>query len=79
VVLDERLAQPQVDAFIDALKLFRIGYSWGGSTSLVVPYDMRSQRSAVPWQGGALVRFSIGLEDPRDLIADLAQALRAMG
>jgi cystathionine beta-lyase len=79
VVLDERLAQPQVDAFIDALQLFRIGYSWGGSTSLVVPYDMRSQRSAVPWQGGALVRFSIGLEDPRDLIADLAQALRAMG
>lgn len=65
-------------AFIDALTLFGIGYSWGGFESLVVPAN--PPRSAVPWQSdGPLVRLSIGLEDPADLIADLDQALRATG
>lgn len=65
-------------AFIDALTLFGIGYSWGGFESLVVPAN--PPRSAVPWQSdGSLVRLSIGLEDPADLIADLDQALRATG
>ncbi len=63
---------------IDALTLFGIGYSWGGFESLVVPCD--PVRSAVPWLGdGPLVRLSIGLEDPADLIADLAQALAVAG
>ncbi len=78
VVLDERHAPAKVDAFVDALKLFRIGYSWAGATSLVMLYDLPSMRSLPqPWRGG-LVRFSIGLEDPQDLIADLEQALRAL-
>ena len=75
VLLDPALSQPQVDAFVDALRLFKIGYSWGGPVSLVVPYDlgaMRSDRSGLP---GHLVRFSIGLEAVGDLQADLAQAL----
>ena len=75
VLLDAALAAAQVDAFVDALRLFRIGYSWGGPVSLVVPYDldaMRSDRSGLP---GHLVRFSIGLEAVADLQADLAQAL----
>ena len=75
VMLDERLSVAQVDAFVDALQLFKIGYSWGGPVSLVVPYDlatMRDDRSALP---GHLVRFSIGLEAVADLQADLAQAL----
>ena len=75
VMLDERLSAAQVDAFVDALRLFKIGYSWGGPVSLVVPYDlaaMRDDRSALP---GHLVRFSIGLEAVADLQADLAQAL----
>ena len=75
VMLDEGLRREQVDAFVDALRLFRIGYSWGGPVSLVVPYEletMRSDRSAMP---GHLVRFSIGLEAVADLQADLAQAL----
>jgi cystathionine beta-lyase len=64
--------------FIDALSLFGIGYSWGGYESLVVPAD--PQRSTGAWKGdGPLVRLSIGLEDPTDLIADLEQALAAMG
>ena len=79
VMLDERLSAAQVDAFVDALRLFKIGYSWGGPVSLVVPYDlaaMRDDRSALP---GHLVRFSIGLEAVADLQADLAQALQHLG
>jgi len=79
VMFDPALSQAQVDRFVDALNLFKIGYSWGGPTSLVVPYpldDMRADRKALP---GHLVRFSIGLEAVADLQADLAQALRALG
>jgi len=79
VMLDAALAPAQVDAFVDALRLFKIGYSWGGPVSLVVPYDlnaMRDDRSGLP---GHLVRFSIGLEAVADLQADLGQALAALG
>ncbi|MBL0151058.1 MAG: PLP-dependent transferase [Ideonella sp.] len=78
VMLDPALPGAKVDAFVDALRLFKIGYSWGGPVSLVVPYDlnaMRTDRSALP---GHLVRFSIGLEAVADLQADLAQALVAL-
>ena len=64
----------QVDAFCDALRLFKLGYSWAGPVSLVVPYDLRAMRGTPPFDGG-LVRFSIGLELAADLQADLAQAL----
>lgn len=79
VLLDPALAPVQVDRFVDSLRLFKIGFSWGGPMSLVVPYDlngMRADRSALP---GHLVRFSIGLETVADLQADLAQALAALG
>jgi cystathionine beta-lyase len=66
-----------VDVFVDALRRFRIGYSWAGPVSLVVPYDMAILRPSSA-EGGTLVRFSIGLEDPDDLIADLEQALAKM-
>jgi len=63
-------------AFIDALALFGIGYSWGGFESLAIPADPAALRTATTWQDhGPLVRVSIGLEDPADLIADLEQAL----
>ena len=78
VMLDPALTTAQVDGFVDALRLFKIGYSWGGPVSLVVPYDlsaMRADRSALP---GHLVRFSIGLESVADLQADLAQALATL-
>jgi cystathionine beta-lyase len=78
IVFDARYTPRQVDAFCDALKLFKLGYSWGGPVSLVVPYDIPSMRSPQlgTWKHpGVLVRFSIGLEDPADLQADLAQAL----
>ncbi len=78
VLLEPALPVARVDAFVDALRLFKIGYSWGGPVSLVVPYDlgsMRADRSALP---GHLVRFSIGLEAVVDLQADLAQALAVL-
>lgn len=63
-------------ALIDGLQHFGIGYSWGGYESLVVPVDPQRHRSAVPWQAeGPVVRLQIGLEDPDDLIADLAAGL----
>jgi cystathionine beta-lyase len=78
VVFEERFGQEQVDRFVDALKLFRIGYSWAGPVSLVVPYDLAAMRQSAPY-AGCLVRFSVGLEAVADLQADLAQALAAMG
>jgi cystathionine beta-lyase len=81
IVFDPRFATKQVDAFCDALELFKLGYSWGGPVSLVVPYDIPSMRSAqlATWpHKGVLVRFSIGLEDAQDLQADIAQALEAL-
>jgi cysteine-S-conjugate beta-lyase len=81
IVFKEQYTSAQVDAFCDALKLFKLGYSWGGHLSLVVPYDIPSMRDATvahwPYRG-TLVRFSIGLEDVRDLQADMAQALAAL-
>lgn len=74
VVMRADIAQARVDAMVDALRLFRIGYSWGGSHSLVVPYLMRGMRTQRPWSEGSLVRFYIGLEDVRDLRDDLEAA-----
>ena len=78
VVLDARYPQERIDAFCDALALFRIGYSWGGPVSLVVPYDLTSMRSRTPehLHRGHLLRFSAGLESSEALIEDLNQALQ---
>lgn len=78
VVLDPRYSQAQVDAFCDGLRLFKLGYSWGGPMSLVVPYDLGSMRSrpAPHLRPGTVVRFSIGLEAVEDLQADLHQSLQ---
>ncbi|GAB1386731.1 PLP-dependent transferase [Melaminivora sp.] len=77
VVFDGRFEQARVDAFCDALRLFRLGYSWGGPISLVVPYELPEMRQCATPQlaPGCLVRFCVGLEDVEDLRADLAQAL----
>jgi cysteine-S-conjugate beta-lyase len=59
--------------FVESLRLFKIGYSWGGAVSLVMAYESlgREHRN----YGRQLVRLNIGLEEPEDLIADLEQAL----
>ena len=77
VLFDPRFTEAQTDRFIDSLKLFKIGYSWGGANSLAVPYRIAAMRSHWPHQG-QLVRVNIGLEDTRDLIADLEQALATL-
>jgi cystathionine beta-lyase len=79
VIFDARYSQQQVDAFCNALRLFKLGYSWGGPMSLVVPYEMATLRKSKPAHlpSGCLVRFSVGLESAADLQADLAQALVA--
>jgi cystathionine beta-lyase len=80
VMLDERFSQAQTDAFCDALKLFKLGYSWGGPMSLVVPYELAQMRTSWPayLEKGTLVRFSVGLEDVLDLQQDISQGLRAL-
>lgn len=63
-------------ALIDGLQHFGIGYSWGGYESLALPVDPAAYRTATSWQAaGPVVRLSIGLEHPDDLIADLAAGL----
>ena len=77
VMLDARYSRAQVDAFCDGLELFRIGYSWGGPVSLVVPYELAGMRSrAHPHlKPGHLLRFSMGLESAQMLIEDLQRSL----
>jgi len=74
VIFDACYTEAQTDRLVDALKLFKIGYSWGGANSLCVPYRMQTMRAYWPHQG-QLLRLNIGLEDPQDLIADLEQAM----
>ncbi len=63
-------------ALIDGLVHFGIGFSWGGYESLALPIDPKPIRSATGWSAeGPAIRLHIGLEDPADLIADLAAGL----
>ena len=65
-----------VAAFVDELKLFTMGYSWGGYESLCLPVKLGKNRTAKPWTAeGNLFRLHIGLEGVDDLKADLAAAL----
>ncbi len=69
------LAAGDPHKLVDALTHFGIGYSWGGYESLAVPVEPSRCRTATNWSGGTVIRLSIGLEDARDLIDDLSQAL----
>ena len=65
-------------AFVDALELFGIGYSWGGVASLAMTYDTSSWKGR-PGYGHRIVRLNIGLEEVRELRADIEKAFRAAG
>jgi cystathionine beta-lyase len=70
--------QKAVDAFLDTLKLFGMGYSWGGFESLVIPFDCATYRTATPWvPAGPTLRLHIGLENVEDLKADLDRGFKA--
>ena len=73
IVLRADLGRDVVTRFVDGLRMFKIGFSWGGVTSLVMAYDS-VPRGGVD-VGPRLVRLNVGLEDADDLIADLAAAL----
>ena len=66
------VSQQAVAAMLDGLKLFGMGYSWGGFESLIVPFDCKDYRTATRFDpGGPCLRLQIGLEDTDDLKADL--------
>ena len=78
-VILKPVPQKAVDTFLDALRLFGMGFSWGGFESLVIPFDCSSYRTATRWSpAGPALRFHIGLENIDDLRADLGQAFDAM-
>ncbi len=70
----------QVSRFVDALRLFRLGVSWGGFESLVWLPVIGAMHHAPEerWPSPGLVRLHVGLEDVDDLLEDLDQALRSM-
>lgn len=62
-------------AMLDSMRLFKMGFSWGGFESLILPLSFRRDRDVRPWTGqGPLLRISAGLEAPDDLIRDLDEA-----
>ncbi|MCP5361877.1 MAG: cystathionine beta-lyase [Hyphomicrobiales bacterium] len=75
VVLKRHYPFEQIASFVNQLRYFGIGCSWGGYESLVLDMNPSGTRSATSWQPeGSALRFYIGLESPEDLVADLEQA-----
>jgi cysteine-S-conjugate beta-lyase len=71
--------QNAVDALLDAVTLFGMGFSWGGYESLIIPFDCDSYRTATKWSpGGPTLRLHIGLESVDDLKADLERGFAAL-
>jgi cysteine-S-conjugate beta-lyase len=77
IVFHKQFTKDQVHAFVNNLKLFKIGYSWAGVTSLAVAYDFAS-RPGRPGYAHRIVRLNIGLEDTADLQSDLTQSFEKM-
>ena len=77
IVLKPGVEKEKVLAFVNALELFEIGYSWGGVASLATAYDFTGFRRR-PDYGHRIVRLHIGLESANDLIADLEQAMEKL-
>lgn len=78
VIFDEHCSWADIRRFCDALKVFKLGFSWGGTISLAMLYDIKKMRQLEQkhLKSGYLVRFCIGLENPEDLIEDIEQALK---
>jgi cystathionine beta-lyase len=76
IVIDPQYNVTQVHQFCEALQFFRLGYSWAGPVSLVVPYELHNLRATWPddIRQGHVLRFSIGFEATQDLQLDLQQA-----
>jgi cystathionine beta-lyase len=73
------VSQKAVDALLDSVNLFGMGYSWGGFESLIIPFDCDGYRTATKWApGGPSLRLHIGLENVDDLKADLDRGFAAL-
>ena len=77
IVFDRRYSPEQLNGFVDSLKMFGIGWSWGGTHSLAMAYPGLERPSGD--YAGRIVRLNIGLEEPVDLIEDLRAAMGALG
>jgi cystathionine beta-lyase len=75
VVFSEATSKREIQDAMNRLRLFRMGYSWGGTTSLAVTPDLSEAPNARVY-ADRLVRLYVGLEDPDDLIVDLQQAFQ---
>jgi cystathionine beta-lyase len=72
--------QEAVAAMLDGLKLFGMGFSWGGYESLIIPFDPSGYRTATRWEAeGPALRLHVGLEDLDDLKADLEAGFQRLG
>ena len=80
VIFDSKYQLQDIRNFCDSLKLFKLGFSWGGPVSLVMLYNLKEMRvlEHSHLKDGLLVRFCIGLEHPEDLIQDIKQALKVL-
>ena len=66
------VSRDRLAAMLDGMGLFRMGYSWGGFESLIIPFDPRASRTATGWADpGPCLRLHCGLENADDLLADL--------
>ena len=75
-VVLEPVAKKRIDAMLDGMRLFGMGWSWGGFESLMIPIYPERVQTATKWDaGGPCLRLAIGLEEPDDLIADLTDGL----
>ena len=78
-VLLHETSEEAVARMVDNYSYIKIGASWGGFESLVIPGDPAAYRTAPPWdESGYLLRYHIGLEDPQDLISDLADGFKRL-
>lgn len=67
---------PDTARIVDDMKLFKMGFSWGGYESLILPSDPSNDRTVTKWEAeGPLVRIHVGLEDVNDLIDELESGL----
>lgn len=80
-IILNKTSEDRLDAFLEAMKLFGMGFSWGGFESLLIPCCDQLNRlptDRIQSRAGPLLRVHVGLENPHDLIEDLSQSFEVM-
>lgn len=79
-VILKPVGKDRIAAMLDHMRLFRMGWSWGGFESLIIPTFPERLRTATEWRcAGPCLRLHIGLEDVNDLMADLSEGFARLG